>query len=363
MMGIRIWHIFLFLFISFCAAYDFIPIVRYYLIPLTGGTQAPILLVPKESESEVEWVNSPPLELSQLYAQKKCILLYFWTLSCINCIRTTHIIQALWERYKDYGLQVIGVHCPGFDFEFEPQNVLSAIEQAKLKYPIILDHHMKIWQSFGNHFWPTQYLISHEGKIVYAQFGEGSYQKEDEAIRKALIKAGANPPSFSKSSDLLESTHKIATPELYAGAQCVRREYGNKQQPLENKNVSFQLPPKINGDQIYLQGEWRCAADYVQSQGEGKIVLNYLANAPYVILTPAQDTKDLLVEVLLDDKPIPESIRGADILAINDKTYMNINQSRLYYPVAHTAPYERHTLSLNVPAGIRLYAFTFGVYE
>src|SRR3989344_2542447 len=41
---------------------------------------------------------------------KKVILVDFWTYSCINCQRTTPYLNAWYEKYKDKGFVIIGVH-------------------------------------------------------------------------------------------------------------------------------------------------------------------------------------------------------------------------------------------------------------
>ena len=41
----------------------------------------------------------------------------FWTYSCINCLRSVPYTEAWWEKYKNDGLVVIGVHTPEFAFE------------------------------------------------------------------------------------------------------------------------------------------------------------------------------------------------------------------------------------------------------
>ena len=47
----------------------------------------------------------------------KVVLIDFWTYSCINCLRAIPYVKAWAEKYKDYGLVVIGVHTPEFAFE------------------------------------------------------------------------------------------------------------------------------------------------------------------------------------------------------------------------------------------------------
>ena len=58
----------------------------------------------------VQWLNSPPLTPEAL--RGKVVVIDFWTYSCINCLRAIPYVRAWYEKYKDQGLVVIGVHTP-----------------------------------------------------------------------------------------------------------------------------------------------------------------------------------------------------------------------------------------------------------
>ena len=138
----KIWYFLGALIALFALIYYFVPVVRYYLIPLTRGTAAPRSLLTKRTGTtpptpqtglfaneiglvaniddvpeQNGWINSTPLSFADLYKENKLVLIDFWTYSCINCVRATPYTQELWDRYKDYGLVVIGVHSPEFDLK------------------------------------------------------------------------------------------------------------------------------------------------------------------------------------------------------------------------------------------------------
>lgn len=131
------------------------------------------------------WFNTPQaLDLSAL--RGKVVLVDFWTYSCINCIRSLPHIQSLHERYAAAGLVVVGVHTPEFAFERSAANVKAAIKRHGLTYPVAQDNQYKTWDNFRNRYWPAQYLIDKQGKVVFTYFGEGGEQQLDKAIRAAL---------------------------------------------------------------------------------------------------------------------------------------------------------------------------------
>ncbi len=342
------------------AVYYYVPFIRYVLIPLTGGTQEPVHEDDLFPPGNV-WINSEPLRLSDLKKEGNYILIDFWTYTCINCIRGNPHTQELWERYKDYGLMIIGVHSPEFtSIEADPKNVERAVLKAGMTYPIIVDRDMKIWNSFGNRFWPAKYLINPQGRIVHFQFGEGNYDTEEQKIRAELTKAGHNLPIYKDTKKFLTPISKSTTAELYAGLAFLRKPFGNKQQPKRAEAVKFTLPDTLADDQIYLSGTWVGAHDFIESASDGEIVLSYRASTPYIVLAPKDEP--LTVEVLLDGAPLSDSIRGEDISERDGKTVMQINEPRLYYPLSSTAPYGRHTIIFKVPSGVQLFSFTFGAY-
>ena len=61
------------------------------------------------------WFNSGPLNIADL--RGKVVLVDFWTYGCVNCVNTLPHVTALYAKYKDRGLVVVGVHTPEFPFE------------------------------------------------------------------------------------------------------------------------------------------------------------------------------------------------------------------------------------------------------
>ena len=70
----------------------------------------------KEIVNPAGFVNAENVNIGELVG-KKVILLDFVTYSCINCIRTFPYLKAWHEKYKDQGLEIIGIHTPEFAFE------------------------------------------------------------------------------------------------------------------------------------------------------------------------------------------------------------------------------------------------------
>lgn len=133
------------------------------------------------------WLNSPPLSAQAL--RGKVVLIDFWTFACINCQRALPYVRAWYEKYKDQGLVVIGVHSPELAFERKTGNVKRAVADLGLRYPIAIDNDFAIWRSFSNQYWPANYFVDAQGRIRFHHFGEGEYEHSEQVIRQLLDEA------------------------------------------------------------------------------------------------------------------------------------------------------------------------------
>jgi len=102
------------------------------------GIRAPEIRV----RDERYWINSGPLSMKEL--KGKVVLIDIWDYTCVNCIRTLSYIKEWYEKYKDKGLVIIGVHTPEFDFAKERTNVEEAVHRFAIKYPVVMDNDYEI---------------------------------------------------------------------------------------------------------------------------------------------------------------------------------------------------------------------------
>src|SRR5215510_16095517 len=97
-----------------------------------GGQRMPSL------DGVTEWLNSGPLGPAGLPGH--VVLVNFWTLTCINWLRTEPHVRAWSQAYRGDGLIVIGVHTPEFSFEHELERVRQATKERGIDYPVALDN-------------------------------------------------------------------------------------------------------------------------------------------------------------------------------------------------------------------------------
>ena len=130
------------------------------------------------------WLNSAPLRMSDL--RGKVVMVNFWTYGCYNCVNTLPHVTKLHAKYKDKGLVIVGVHTPEFPFERSLSNVQAALKRHGIAYPVAQDNDSATWNAYRNRYWPAQYIVDQNGKIVYAHAGEGAYDEIEKTIENLL---------------------------------------------------------------------------------------------------------------------------------------------------------------------------------
>ena len=121
------------------------------------------------------WFNSAPLKLADL--RGKVVLVDFWTYGCVNCVNTLPHVTALYAKYRDRGLVVVGIHTPEFPFERSASNVQTALKRHGITYPVAQDNDSQTWNAYRNRYWPAQYIVDQNGKIVFQHDGEASMRR------------------------------------------------------------------------------------------------------------------------------------------------------------------------------------------
>ncbi|MDQ6856716.1 MAG: redoxin family protein [Candidatus Dormibacteraeota bacterium] len=293
------------------------------------------------------WINSQPLAVNNL--RGKVVLVDFWTFSCVNCVRTIPHLQHLEQTYANRGLVIVGMHSPEFDFEKQRSNVAAAVQRFGVTWPVALDSQMNTWNAYGNQYWPAEYLIDQSGRIAYTHFGEGEYDVTESAIA-ALLGISAKPTPVAATPDLSSQT-----PELYAGSDNGRGQLGNGQSyGAIGAAVNYGNPETTtDADRIVLGGTWADQGQYLVSKSAGHVLLNFSARDVYIVAGPESGT--IHATVTVDGNPISPQRRGPDLRASG----LEVTSQQLYH-VLQGEGGDRRLIDVAVPAGFRLYTFTFG---
>jgi thiol-disulfide isomerase/thioredoxin len=280
------------------------------------------------------WLNSQPLTIADL--KGKVFLIDFWTYSCINCIRTLPYVTKWYDTYKDKGLVVVGVHTPEFSFEHDTNNVKNAISQFNIHYPVVQDNDYSIWNSYGNEYWPAEYLINQKGEIVEEHFGEGNYAETENAI-VGLLGMSA-PVNQTVTNDNLD---KIGSPEMYFGTDRLQNLTLFQSPSATPKNYNVDQNLQLNT--FSLGGTWEFSPGNIQLAGNsGKIKLNFNSGKVYIV---ASSQNPATLKITVDGKPQPS---------------VTVQESKLY-TLFDSQDYTTHTIEINInQPGFDAFTFTFG---
>jgi thiol-disulfide isomerase/thioredoxin len=283
------------------------------------------------------WLNSEPLTIQSL--KGKVVLIDFWTYSCINCIRTLPYVTSWYEKYKDQGLVIVGVHTPEFEFEKVTDNVKTAIKRHKITYPVAQDNLFATWNNYSNRYWPAHYLIDKDGQVRYYHFGEGEYDKMEDAIIQLLEKPGMEEklPNLSKET---QKTGDVKTPEIYFGTS--RLEYLTKSQKA-SLSENYTLPEKLEGNHFAMEGQWAFSTESAKLlKAGGKIKLKFYAGKIHMV---AHSAEPVNLKITVDGKTQP------DVL---------VSMSDLY-TLFSSNDYAEHEIIIEIPeSDFEAFTFTFG---
>jgi thiol-disulfide isomerase/thioredoxin len=293
---------------------------------------------------------------------KKVILLDFWTYSCINCVRTIPYLNAWYQKYAPYGLEIVGIHTPEFDFEKELSNVQNAVAEYGIKYPVILDSNMGTWDAYNNLYWPNEYLIDMAGYIVHNQVGEGSYAESEAAIQNALKQRatvlGIDPATIPTGTVNVaaQNLNEINSPETYFGPE--RNSYLENGTSMAQGKQTLTIPSAsdIQLNSLYLGGTWDFEGQDATNVSAGaQVTYEYDAGKVYIVAAGA--ATGTTVDVMQDGAPISAADAGSDVH--NGKIVISAN--KLYNLVNNSDGGGEHTLQLIVETpGLQAYTFTFG---
>lgn len=308
-----------------------------------------------EIENPSGFVNVDSISLEELVGEK-VILVDFMTYSCINCQRTFPYVTAWYDKYKDQGLEIIGIHTPEFAFEKDINNVRDAMKKYGIEYPVVLDNEYSTWRAYDNHYWPRKYLIDIHGNIVYDHIGEGAYEETEMKIKELLEeRAQFLGEEAVNDENLIVSNipglkNQSNSPETYFGSK--RNEYLANGTPGLSGERAYFLPETFMKNMLYFKGVWNLEEEYAESVLQSSVVYRYDAKEVYIV---ADADSEIEVEVFQDGKPIGIA-GGEDVL----NGIVKMKESRLYKIVNNNNSGE-HLLELRVKSkGLRFYAFTFG---
>ena len=220
------------------------------------------------------WLNSAPLVPADLRGH--VVLVDFWTLTCINWLRTEPYVRAWSRAYRDDGLVVVGVHTPEFSFEHDIERVRRATERASDRLPGRARQRLRGLARL------RQPLLA--GALPRRP---GRRHPRPPLRRRALRAVGARDPAAARRSSATSSPSKRpAWRRRPTGTTCARprptsaTHAAERQAPLEHLQLN----------QWGLAGEWTTGAEnVVLERAGGSIAFRFHARDAHLVLSRKRD--------------------------------------------------------------------------
>ncbi|MFC4768368.1 TlpA family protein disulfide reductase [Effusibacillus consociatus] len=147
-------------------------------MPMRLGTPLPSL------EGATEWVNGEGVSPNDL--KNRPLLVHFWAVSCHICHEVMPEVVSYRDQYKEYDLQLVGVHMPKQESDTDLEKVKKDISDYGITQPMAIDNLHKITEAFQNQFVPAFFLFDAEGKLYYRAAGDKGFQNLKPKIEQLL---------------------------------------------------------------------------------------------------------------------------------------------------------------------------------
>jgi cytochrome c biogenesis protein CcdA/thiol-disulfide isomerase/thioredoxin len=326
-----------------------------------GGNASAVPVTLPDLSGATAWINSPPLTAESL--RGKVVVVDFWTYSCINCLRSLPTIQAWYDKYKDSGLVVLGVHTPEFPFEKDETNVRKAVRELGIVYPVAMDNDYRIWRGFNNRYWPAHYFIDAAGHVRYHHFGEGRYDESEAWIRSLLEERNHQPPPNSamkiaaSGAEAASDLQAVQSPETYIG-YIRAKNFASPGGFSEDDAQLYRAPARLELNEWALTGRWKDEGQIATLlSSTGGIVYRFHARDLHLVLGPRSDGKPVRFRITLDGKP-PGADHGEDC---DENGFGTVTESRLYQLIRQKSGVRDRVFRIEFfTPGVQAFAFTFG---
>ena len=272
-----------------------------------------------------DWFNvaSP---LSRKDFQGKVAVIGFWNDSRPEGLRAVTQLQQWALDYETGGFEALGIFCPEFDFQKEPDRLERLSEKLGLNIPLAVDAEARMWKSYNVQSNPSFYVIDAHGRIRHSVQGVSAFGETEKTIRDLLTESGrapapkqdSEPPKPAKLFSSVDFGYKHAPP------------FGNEGGIRAGTPQTFKKPESIGAGFFYLDGKWRFEEDKIHAASSPTgLVLKLRAKKIYILAGSVRD-KPSGAKITLDGNPVPAPLRGADAAGQGDASMFFVKDYRFY---------------------------------
>jgi thiol-disulfide isomerase/thioredoxin len=132
------------------------------------------------------WANAPGPPATQ----GRVTVLDVFTFGCINCKHVTPELRKLRAAYPSGDLAIVGVHAPETPEEHVHANVVRALRDQDITWPVVFDDGFRVWNAYGVTAWPTQLVFDRRGRLRATYVGEGYDAQLERTVRSLVAESG-----------------------------------------------------------------------------------------------------------------------------------------------------------------------------
>lgn len=124
-------------------------------------------------------LDQQPVALDDLLG--KPLIVNFWGTFCEPCIREMPSFQKSYEKWKDQGLEIVGIN-----LSEDTLSVSNYVKSTGVTYTILRDVDRKTEKKYGLRSYPTTFFINSDGTIQSVVVGEMSELQMNDHIEQIM---------------------------------------------------------------------------------------------------------------------------------------------------------------------------------
>ena len=144
---------------------SYICTIIFLLISYIGYSQSKQI----PSSLMMEDLKGKKVNLKEYIAKKdKVTVISFWATWCKPCKKAIPELNKIYEKYKENGLEIIGISCDG---PRSASKVAPLSKSLQIKYPVLLDINSELRTDLNVSAFPTLIFVNKNGEIVKTHEG------------------------------------------------------------------------------------------------------------------------------------------------------------------------------------------------
>ncbi len=304
-----------------------------------------------EFRDGMTWINSKKLSIGDL--KGKVVLLNFWTYSRIETMLMQPHLSKWWDRYRDQGLVIVGVHDAEFDFEKKVENIQKCVNASQITYPVAIENNFELWLDYDNQNWPALYFIDQNGMIRHTDFTSNNFVKDELLIRQMLQANGKSLANIDPVEQKDEVRNTGVTEESYVGYGRLQN-FVNDKSRINDTPVAFKLVDELKSSEWSLGGTWTIKEWRAIAGDDAVLRMKFTSQKTFVII--ASNPQDKITVTIDGKKPKDVQLAGKDL---NEDGVILYREPGLYNITAAESVVKDRLLEMRVPKNTSVYVFNF----